>query len=793
MNFKQLLKLTEEAREKADSFRTTGEAMAKERAKDTAPDDKAKDAARKRAERSKKVPHSRQSKSELVKNMVIVKTKSGTVQIIFKDSLDKSKHDILSKGESINFEEAKKISTDPKFEQTTASKLLLGNVKKKESKEKEKKKPEEKSEKPSAKKETEENKKEKGKEKEGEEEEPRKLNKQEMFNAMQQMSAEQLAMLPPEVRDDYFKKLRSPPTNSDFDNSTFEGLSVKFGISPISSLPFNQQVLNALLFLTKLKVGAGEQEMQTFAAMNPGASEFTKKAYLQATKILSQIGDECLNNLLSASDVGQRQIYKEGSVDMQCGDYRFKIEAGGEFTVSTDKLNQSNKLFRGLLSNALNKVFSDPKIISSDPGIKKMGEKLEAKKQEMSTLLISNQNLPFIMQDENMVRQLQQTPVKLVNGQDGGFVLDSEGNLNPAANLEAWTGAIEKESRGIFKKDMDTEKSPVGAEVTATILKSYLRGDEMKKKAEQPTHVVTANGVFELSDAFIAEISKNAVLNVKQTENPIDSENLINYKKESLTALKSWRSLIEEKNQKPSLKDMLIDINKINPMQVAANHLIAHMDFEINSSLIPGFKPKDLNAVEYNYVRINGKVTKIPVDRTDRISNQIREDTYLFLNDVLIESLTNNFVLQNLIKVNLLDSNEARTMITSTLLNESTEKTNLKEILQKVIERAAKTPIKIALLEQFLLEKYKRNYKKEYKNYHGKPKQRKERAKRTKAREQMEKKGIVKKGDGKDIDHKTPLRSGGSNGINNLRVRNRSNNRADNGHKKGEKQSKDWK
>ena len=113
--------------------------------------------------------------------------------------------------------------------------------------------------------------------------------------------------------------------------------------------------------------------------------------------------------------------------------------------------------------------------------------------------------------------------------------------------------------------------------------------------------------------------------------------------------------------------------------------------------------------------------------------------------------------------------------------------------MQKVIERAAKTPIKIALLEQFLLEKYKRNYKKEYKNYHGKPKQRKERAKRTKAREQMEKKGIVKKGDGKDIDHKTPLRSGGSNGINNLRVRNRSNNRADNGHKKGEKQSKDWK
>jgi hypothetical protein len=57
----------------------------------------------------------------------------------------------------------------------------------------------------------------------------------------------------------------------------------------------------------------------------------------------------------------------------------------------------------------------------------------------------------------------------------------------------------------------------------------------------------------------------------------------------------------------------------------------------------------------------------------------------------------------------------------------------------------------------------------------------------------MIKKGKVKKGDGKDIDHKNALRNGGSNGINNLRVRNKSENRSDNGHKKGESQDKDWK
>ena len=92
MNFKDLLKIiNEESREQADSFRTPGEAAAKEKAKNTPGDEKAKDAARKRAERAKQVPRSRKSKADLLKDIVVVKTKSGRVQLIFKDSFDKAK------------------------------------------------------------------------------------------------------------------------------------------------------------------------------------------------------------------------------------------------------------------------------------------------------------------------------------------------------------------------------------------------------------------------------------------------------------------------------------------------------------------------------------------------------------------------------------------------------------------------------------------------------------------------------------------------------------------------------
>ena len=72
----------------------------------------------------------------------------------------------------------------------------------------------------------------------------------------------------------------------------------------------------------------------------------------------------------------------------------------------------------------------------------------------------------------------------------------------------------------------------------------------------------------------------------------------------------------------------------------------------------------------------------------------------------------------------------------------------------------------------------KRNYRREYDSYHGKPEQRKKRSTRVLARREMEKTGEVKKGDGKEVNHKKPLRSGGTNSKKNLQVMSRAKNRA---------------
>ena len=63
-----------------------------------------------------------------------------------------------------------------------------------------------------------------------------------------------------------------------------------------------------------------------------------------------------------------------------------------------------------------------------------------------------------------------------------------------------------------------------------------------------------------------------------------------------------------------------------------------------------------------------------------------------------------------------------------------------------------------------------RNYKTEYQNYQGTEEQKKNRAKRNAARREMERKGVVSKGDGKDVDHKRPIAKGGGNGNGNLRA-----------------------
>jgi hypothetical protein len=72
----------------------------------------------------------------------------------------------------------------------------------------------------------------------------------------------------------------------------------------------------------------------------------------------------------------------------------------------------------------------------------------------------------------------------------------------------------------------------------------------------------------------------------------------------------------------------------------------------------------------------------------------------------------------------------------------------------------------------------KRDYKTEYQKYHGTPEQIKNRTERTTARRQANAAGITSVGDGKDLDHKTPISKGGTSAKSNLRVVDKGTNRS---------------
>jgi hypothetical protein len=76
-------------------------------------------------------------------------------------------------------------------------------------------------------------------------------------------------------------------------------------------------------------------------------------------------------------------------------------------------------------------------------------------------------------------------------------------------------------------------------------------------------------------------------------------------------------------------------------------------------------------------------------------------------------------------------------------------------------------------MEVMIMAEKARDYKQEYRDYHGKPEQIKERAQRNAARAQIG----LKVGDPREVDHKRPISQGGTNSSRNLRAVSQATNR----------------
>jgi hypothetical protein len=759
----------------------TGTSLRKETKMSSATDKRSRDAARKRAERASKPKKSQLSSAELIAQVIAVRTGEGATELIYKDSYNPNYHELINPEKDLSIEDAKAYTKDETFVQTQASQQLFGDLKKKaEAQERKRASDEVKAAEG-----------EEGGEPGPEVEEPKfvkpkKMSVQDLLASMSEMEAGQLGSIPFELRQEYFLQNRDPMDAEDFDNLTFETVANKFGITKVD-LPFNEQVKNALIMMSRIKAGASDQELSFVTNLKNGMfTQFGREAFEQAKKILSQVGDECLQLMVSASEAGLAGVSAEGKTDFKCGGIKFAVNAQGEISLSSGDPTQQGKEVKKNIQRSLVQTMQDPSLAERDPIYREAISTVNDMMAMAPTGLISDSSFEQLSKDPNVFAFMQNEPVISATGQNLGPMLMPSGELNPAISYKKFESDMERVVDRFIAQEK-SKKAPFMRSFVKAAVSNQIRGDGSADPESTPSHLVTSDGIFPMSDEYFSSVSSNSDINISKANGKDKG------KKHDIN---KFKVMIEQAQVVPmdpnqQIRDLIASVLTpvgASPIEVLANTLTKNYNFDMNVSLLPGVKPKDIHGVEYNYVNVQGKKFKIPVIRDQELVAAKIEESYLAANDILLESMENNDVLRAMYFTKIINFDQAESIVASRKMSLHEATSILGQLVNVVAEAIASRPSSLSECIEYIEEskKRKRNYKREYKLFHGKPSQIKKRAKRVQARRDMEDEGKVHKGDGKDVDHKKPLRNGGTSARKNLRVRDRGENRSDNGKYKGQ-------
>lgn len=773
-----------------------GGSVRKEQSMSTATTEKSRDAARKRAERASKPKKGQLPKSELLKQILPVKTGRGSVELIYKDSYNANYHQIIDPNSETTLEKAQALTKEENFVQTQASQNLFGRLEK-EAGGKQKKKSEQASSGTQAQQSPEDMGPTLVKPKFTK---PKNMGLDDLIASFGTTDPVQMGSLPFDLRQEYFLRNREGMSDKDFDSLSYETIAQQFSIFDVN-LSFNEQLTNAIVTLARLKAGAGDQELAFLANIKNGAyTKFGKEAFEQAKKMLSFFGDACIQLMVTASEAGLGAGTPEGNVEFACDKNRFTVNAQGEISISSNDMSQHGKHAKKTIQRSLVQTIQDPTLQQKDPIFAQTLGQIGQIVANAPMGLVSDEYFESISKDPAMAMFMQAEPVISSSGQNMGPMMMPSGEMNPAISYKTF----EKIMKKTLERFVILQRGPKGAFTRALMqntVANKLRGDGSVAPESAPTHLVTAEGLFPLSNEYFAAVAASSDISIKSNEKQFGlQQSKVNKFKVMVEQTQVPQQPMQPMQgmQQPMvdpyaqmremLSQNLIPVNG-TPIDLFTNFMLQNFVIDINYSLLPGMKPKEIHGVEYNKVKIHGKNLKIPVQRDQELVAASFAESYVVANNLLLESLENDDVLRTLYETNLISFDDAEKIVMVRYEGVENNKHVLIPVLNKMSDIITETPHIVMNCAENLQEakkKRKRNYKREYKLFHGKPSQIKKRAQRVKARRKMEKKGLVRKGDGKDVDHKRPLRNGGTSSDSNLRIRSRSANRSDNGKYKGQ-------
>ncbi len=306
----------------------------------------------------------------------------------------------------------------------------------------------------------------------------------------------------------------------------------------------------------------------------------------------------------------------------------------------------------------------------------------------------------------------------------------------------------------MFLKNSEFEKL-----LKILLTRHHLYGSNIIDPRSNATHLLTDTGLFEISEGLLEVLSKNASLQIKLKNKFKSTVGRRDSKSTIPKNIEKYKTIVEQVKEKMGKKKNQEQLLQSIP-EIILNSILTLVDFEFDLTINPGEKitaTKRKND-QYNTIVIKDKQIKIPVnfDRGDMMTNTIKEDIN-YASDILLENkLINELMAMKIKKSNNMNNVPKEVMMLIASIINDTKCARMESIVEK-------------------LEGHEKHYSKKTSHH---------RSNRNKARRAAEEKWGKAAIKGKDVDHKdgNPM----NNSPSNLRLRNPSDNRADNGHHKGE-------
>lgn len=539
-------------------------------------------------------------------------------------------------------------------------------------------------------------------------------------------------------------------------NISYKMLAETLGVFSISKDDKEFQLENALILISRVSSGASQQEIELMRKFDDERFfDFDEASFDTARALLSVLGESCFQNLYHVDELDVIEDFPGFKrTSLICGDNAFRVVVGKVYIKdSTDSPNYGVKMQNIINSLVPIAIPQDPDILDDD-GLSIVLAQVKKEMLNLSVFLVNDidQNPS---QDEGFMKYLDDNGLL----DDGGYILET-------AKLSAYNDIIELVVEQISRKKSILKESAFFGTIVKELTRHYLVGVNGQDPRANATHLLTDNGLFIITEDMVNYYAQMADVNVKLKSSVSSSKGRKKTGSKVPKVLEKFRTIVEQVKQelKPTggYKSRLINTAELLANSDAAIYqaIINSFDFEYSLSLNPGEKitPAQKKSSQFNLVKIGNKEFKIPIsiDKGDMTTVFIKEDL-----DEACDYILNNVELSESAKRRL-QSSKATGSIPQDLV----------ELITAVIYQN-RGKRKSTILEK--LQGYEKEYSKKTSHH---------RSNRNKARRAAAKKWGEAAIKGKDVDHKdgNPM----NNSPKNLRLRNKGDNRSDNGHRKGE-------